>query len=190
MRPGADIHAFQPSSGDMAKARGVDIILASGKGLESYLPRLKSTLGDTVRVVEAGNAVPSIKLSAKDALFACCPAHAAGSIDSHWWHSISGMKKAAAFVAKEFGRADPANAGAYAANAQAWSAQLESPAFPAPPVTLAPPMPRSGISAGSSVSRAFPWPGSIRKAPARNTSPRPSNRSGKMGSGPSFRNAT
>lgn len=124
MKPGEDIHTFSPSSSDMAKARGADAILASGKNLELYLPRLKSTLGDSVPVIEAGNAVRSIKLSAKDAIFACCPTHAAGSIDPHWWHSISGMKSAAAYVAKEFGKIDPANAGAYAANGKAWGAEL------------------------------------------------------------------
>ncbi len=124
MTPGEDIHTFSPSSSDMAKARGADVVLASGKGLELYLPRLKSTLGEAVPVIEAGNAVRSIKLSAKDAIFACCPTHAAGSIDPHWWHSISGMEKAADYVAREFGKIDPANAGAYSANVKAWGTEL------------------------------------------------------------------
>ncbi len=123
---GADIHDFSPSSGDMAKARSADVVLASGKGLELYLPRLKSSLPDNVRVVEAGNAVPSIRLSAKDAVFACCPQHAVGSIDPHWWHSISGMRKAASYVAKEFAKSDPANKAAYQANAAAWGRELDA----------------------------------------------------------------
>ena len=125
MSAGEDIHTFTPSSADMAKARSSHVILASGKGLELYLPRLKATLGNTTRVIEAGNAVRSIRLSGSDAIFACCPAHAAGSIDPHWWHSISGMKKAAAYVAKELGKVDPANASSYKANAKAWSSQLD-----------------------------------------------------------------
>ena len=124
MTAGEDIHDFSPSSADMAQARSADILLASGKGLELYLPRLKTTLGGATRVIEAGSAVRSVKLSAAEAAFACCPHHAAGSIDPHWWHSVSGMQKAAKYVAKEFGKADPANKAAYAANAKAWSKEL------------------------------------------------------------------
>ena len=126
MNPGEDVHHFRPSSADMTKARAADVLLASGKGVELYLPRLKETLGSATRVVEAGNAVRSVKLSSADAAFACCPHHAAGSIDPHWWHSVSGMKKASKYVAKEFGKADPANKDAYAANAKAWGKQLDS----------------------------------------------------------------
>lgn len=126
MQAGSDIHDFRPSSSDMAKARSADVLLASGKGLELYLPRLKETLGGSTRVVETGRAVRSVKLSAKDAVFACCPHHAAGSIDPHWWHSIGGMKKAASYVAKEFGEADPANKSTYAANAKAWGRELDA----------------------------------------------------------------
>ena len=126
MNPGEDIHEFRPSSADMTKARSADILLASGKGLELYLPRLKATLGDNTRVVEAGSAVRSVKLSAKEAAFACCPQHAANSVDPHWWHSVSGMKRAAKYVAKEFGKVDPANKAAYAANAKAWGKELDA----------------------------------------------------------------
>ena len=126
MNPGEDIHNFRPSSADMAKARSADILLASGKGLELYLPRLKKTLSGSTRVIEAGNAVRSVKLSAKDALFACCPEHAAGSIDPHWWHSVSGMKRAAAYVAREFGKIDPSNKKNYAVNASTWGKKLDA----------------------------------------------------------------
>ncbi|MBL9152333.1 MAG: zinc ABC transporter substrate-binding protein [Verrucomicrobiales bacterium] len=126
MSPGENIHQFSPSSSDMAAARSADVVLASGKGLETYLPRLRSTLGSATRIVEAGSAVPSIKISAKDALFVCCPQHAVGGLDPHWWHSISGMKKAATFVGKEFGKADPANAKAYQANAAAYGQRLDA----------------------------------------------------------------
>ena len=126
MNAGEDIHNFRPSSSDMAKARSADILLASGKGLELYLPRLKKTLGGSTLVIEAGNAVRSVKLSANDALFACCPEHAAGSIDPHWWHSVNGMKRAAAYVAREFGKVDPVNKKTYAANAKIWGKELDT----------------------------------------------------------------
>jgi len=125
MAPGEDIHRFSSSSSDMAKAAAADVILVSGKGLESYLPKLSKSLPESVRVVQAGNAVRSIKVSASSSLFVCCPAHSAGSIDPHWWHSISGMKKAAVYVGKEFGKADPGGAAGYEANAEAYGNRLD-----------------------------------------------------------------
>ena len=126
MSPGEDVHQFNPSSSDMATARSSEVILASGKGMELYLPKLQKSLPKSVRVVQAGNAVQSIRVSASSALFVCCPQHASGSIDPHWWHSVSGMKRAAAYVAKEFGKADPANAAAYKANAAAYGQRLDT----------------------------------------------------------------
>jgi zinc/manganese transport system substrate-binding protein len=126
MSPGEDIHQFSPSSSDMASARSANVVLASGKGVELYLSRLQASLGAGTRVVQAGSAAQSVKVSAGDALFVCCPQHAAGSVDPHWWHSISGMKKAAVYVGKEFGKADPANAKAYAANASAYGRELDA----------------------------------------------------------------
>ena len=126
MSPGEDIHTFNPSSKDMAVARGSDIVIASGKALETYLPKLKKSLPNSTRLVEAGSFVPSVKIEASSSLFVCCPQHAVGSIDPHWWHSVSGMKRAAKRLAKEFGKADPANAKAYAANASAYGSRLDA----------------------------------------------------------------
>ncbi|WP_411826153.1 metal ABC transporter substrate-binding protein [Luteolibacter sp. AS25] len=125
MKAGEDIHKFTPSSDDMVKAKSADVLLASGKGLELYLPRLKGAIGGSTKVLEAGNAARSVKLSASDSAFACCPQHAAGSIDPHWWHSVSGMKSAAAYVGKEFGKLDPANKSEYEANAKRWGKELD-----------------------------------------------------------------
>lgn len=126
MEAGEDIHEFRPSSEDMVAAQGADILLASGKGLELYLPRLKETLGDSTKVLEVGSAVRSLKLSAKDAAFACCPHCSENTIDPHWWHSVSGMKSAAMYVAKEFGEADPSRREEYEANAKAWVKELDA----------------------------------------------------------------
>ena len=126
MRAGDDIHRFSPSSSDMAKASAADVLLLSGKGLELYLPKLRASLPTSARIVEVGNAVRSIKVSSSSSLFVCCPTHAAGSIDPHWWHSIKGMKSSAVYVAKQFGKADPAGAAEYKANAAAYNKRLDA----------------------------------------------------------------
>jgi zinc/manganese transport system substrate-binding protein len=126
MHPGEDVHHFDPSSGDIAKIRGSQILLASGKGMEVYLPKLQASLdASQTRVVEVGSAVRSIKISSASSVFVCCPTHAVGSIDPHWWHSISGMKKASAYIAKEFAKADPANESTYEENAKSYGRQLD-----------------------------------------------------------------
>jgi zinc/manganese transport system substrate-binding protein len=125
LNPGGDPHEFQPSPGDLARIRDAGVILASGKGLEPYLPKLRDNLAPGQKIVEVGRTIPSIRISSSDELFICCPAHASGGIDPHWWHSVSGMKRATRVVAEAFAEADPANAGAYSAGAAAYTAKLD-----------------------------------------------------------------
>lgn len=117
-------HTFSPSPKALAKARGATVYLVSGKNLENYLSSLRSTLGSSAKLVEVGKSVPSQKISSRDAHYVCCPTHAHGAIDPHWWHKVSNMQKAARVVAKEFGKADPSKASAYKARATAYSARL------------------------------------------------------------------
>jgi zinc/manganese transport system substrate-binding protein len=98
--------------------KGAALVLASGKGIESYLTNLRDSLPG-VPVVEVGRNIPSIKIEAGSELFVCCPAHAVGSIDPHWWHSADNMKRAARIIADELAKVDPAGKDAYKANAAA-----------------------------------------------------------------------
>ncbi|MCB1228524.1 MAG: zinc ABC transporter substrate-binding protein [Verrucomicrobiales bacterium] len=116
---GGDIHHFEPSPRDVAAMTGAGLILASGKGLESYLDKLRDSVGSGVKVMEVGRNVPSIRLDPSAEVFACCPEHAHSSIDPHWWHSADAMGRAARELADEFAEADPANKDAYKANARA-----------------------------------------------------------------------
>jgi len=124
IEPKMDPHHFSPTPQVLLKAKGAKIYLASGKHLETYLPKLRSTLGSSAKIVEVGRTIPSLKMSARDSQFVCCPQHAQGAIDPHWWHRVSNMQKAARVIAKEFAEADPANAKAYKANAAAYSKEL------------------------------------------------------------------
>ncbi len=107
VKPGMNVHKFQPSASDirqMAKAR---LIFASGKGLEPYLSGLSDSLQAHQKIVEVGHSIPSQKVSKKDEIYACCPHHAEGGIDPHWWHNISNMKRAIRVITKELSKADP-----------------------------------------------------------------------------------
>jgi len=124
LKPGMDAHHFEPSAKDLASIKGVALVLASGKHLESYLDKLSDSLGGGVKIVEVGKPIPSIKIQSGSEVFMCCPAHAAGGIDPHWWHSADNMRRATRVIADEFAAADPANAAAYKANAEAESDRI------------------------------------------------------------------
>jgi zinc/manganese transport system substrate-binding protein len=123
LKPGGDIHHFEPTARDLQDMKGSVLILASGKHLESYLDNLRDSVG-TVPVVEVGRTIPSIKIQPGSELFMCCPAHSAGGIDPHWWHSAENMQRAAKVIADEFTKLDPAGKEAYKANADATRAKL------------------------------------------------------------------
>jgi len=124
--PHADPHHFQPTPKSLLKAKDAQLYLASGKNLETYLDKLRSTLGSSAKVVEVGRTVPSQKISGRDSQFVCCPTHAHGAIDPHWWHRVSNMQKAARVIAKEYAAIDPANEATYKANAAAYSKRLSA----------------------------------------------------------------
>jgi zinc/manganese transport system substrate-binding protein len=125
LKPGGDLHHFEPSPRDFAALRGAPLVLASGKHLENYLDKLRDSLPG-VKVVEVGRAIPSIKLEPGSELFLCCPEHAHGGIDPHWWHSPGNMARAARIIAGELAEVDPANAAAYKAGGVSTGRRIEA----------------------------------------------------------------
>lgn len=127
LKPGADIHHFEPAPKDLAEMRGTKLLLASGKGLESFLDKLRDSLGADVKLVEVGAKIPSIPFEEHHHEHGEAEKgheehdHHHGSEDPHWWHSAENMKRAARVVADELSAVDPANASAYAAGAKAAS---------------------------------------------------------------------
>ena len=117
LKAGGDIHHFEPTAKDIASMRGARLIMASGKNLESYLGKLRDSVGAGVEVVEVGKLVPSVLMEAGE-VFVCCPAHAKSSIDPHWWHSADAMARAARVVGDKLAEVDAANEGAYKAGAK------------------------------------------------------------------------
>ncbi len=119
---GGNPHRFEPKPEDLRKMQSSALILASGKGLEPYLDRVKAAIGG-VTVVEVGRTIPSLTVG-KDAVYTCCPDHGAGSLDPHWWHGIENMRRAARVVAQAMGEKDPAGKDAYLANAASYGKRL------------------------------------------------------------------
>lgn len=126
LKPGGDIHHFEPAPKDIAAMRGSKLLLASGKDLETYLGKLRDSLGSNVKLVEVGEKVPSIPyVCDHDHEHGGDHDHHHGQFDPHWWHSAENMKRAARIVAEVFTEADPANEAAYEANAKAASKRFD-----------------------------------------------------------------
>ncbi|YCM44698.1 metal ABC transporter substrate-binding protein [Verrucomicrobiaceae bacterium 227] len=124
IKPGMDVHQFQPKPSDLRNMSKARIIFASGKGLEPYLDDLQDSLQAHQVLVEVGRTVPSQKVSAEDQIYSCCPHHALGGIDPHWWHNVRYMERAVRVIEKALAKADPVGKAIYAANSKATVARL------------------------------------------------------------------
>lgn len=125
-RPNTDLHSFQPSSKDVRAMASCSLIFASGKSFETYLPSLADSLQRGQKIVEVGRTIPSQRVSADDEVYACCPTHAHGAIDPHWWHNVRNMQRAAGVIAREMAAADPSNASYYKKRGKAVAADLKN----------------------------------------------------------------
>lgn len=119
VKPGMDVHKFQPKAADIKAMSKARLIFASGKNLEPYLKDLTDSLQAHQAIVEVGESVPSQKVSAKDQIYACCQHHAVGGIDPHWWHNVRNMERAVRVIEKELIKADPEGKAIYTANSKA-----------------------------------------------------------------------
>ena len=125
MSPSENPHTYDPKPGDLAQLAKAQLILASGKGLEApFLEKITKVLSPEATLLEVGRKVPSCIVDASSEVFVCCPDHAAGAIDPHWWHSVKGMKRAVREVEKAFIKIDPANSAAYKQRAKAYTQEL------------------------------------------------------------------
>ncbi len=124
MKPGENPHVYEPTPEQLRSAAQADIVLAAGKGLESYLPDLRDTLGGQVLILEVGRNIPSLRLSTSDILI-CCPGHTGNSIDPHWWHSILNLQRAARIIANAFAELDPDHKTYYQEQSTLYSARLD-----------------------------------------------------------------
>jgi|AntRauTorckE6833_2_1112554.scaffolds.fasta_scaffold05263_4 zinc/manganese transport system substrate-binding protein len=117
-----DPHRFEPKADDLLAADGASIYFASGMGLESYLPKLRSIVSADARIVEVGSTLP--------ALHGACDHEGHGhdhqhEVDPHWWHSITLFQRAVGVVEEELSKAKPEAAKVFQANAAAYRQKLQ-----------------------------------------------------------------
>lgn len=113
-KPGAEIHGYEPTPGDIKKAAGADLILENGLNLEAWFAQFVDDI-DVPHVV-LSNGIEPISISA-DAY--------AGLPNPHAWMSPLNVQIYADNAAAAFADLDPAHAADYQANAARYRAELQ-----------------------------------------------------------------
>lgn len=131
IKPGIDPHDFQPSPGDIKSLSKAKVILASGLGFESYLDKLRASVGGGPTFVVVGDAIKPIMVdedhTGHDHDHGHSHTHATDGkmADPHWWHSIANAKIATRVIRDAFVAADPADKAVFEANAKTYLAKLD-----------------------------------------------------------------
>lgn len=120
--PNGDPHHFEVKPEDLKKAEQATIYLAAGMGLEGYLPKLKTILGDKAQVIEIGATLPALEGACDHEGHDHSHEH---ELDPHWWHSIDLFRRAAGIVSEVLAKASPAHAATFEQNAAAYRTQLD-----------------------------------------------------------------
>ena len=111
---GAEIHGYEPTPGDIRRASGADLILDHGMNLEAWFEKFVQ-----------GIKVPHIVLSeGVDAIDITEDAYA-GLPNPHTWMSPLNVMIYVDHMVAAFSELDPDNATAYAANGEAYTAELQ-----------------------------------------------------------------
>lgn len=113
VRPGAEVHGYEPTPSDVRAAAGADLILAGGLGLEVWFEQFVHD-ADVPRVVVSEDVGP-IDIAADT--------HA-GQPNPHAWMSPANVRLYVDTIADAFGELLPDRAELFAANAAAYRAEL------------------------------------------------------------------
>ncbi|MFA7173657.1 MAG: metal ABC transporter substrate-binding protein [Kiritimatiellia bacterium] len=106
MRADENPHAYTPTPRQLQAAQQAQLILASGKGLESYLQDIRDNLSAGQRLLDVGATIPSLIAEHSDCGH---DHHHHNAVDPHWWHSIKNIKRAMRIIATALAELAPQN---------------------------------------------------------------------------------
>ncbi|WP_449282508.1 metal ABC transporter substrate-binding protein [Leucobacter sp.] len=112
-KAGAEIHGYEPTPGDIAKASKADLILDNGLGLELWFEQFVDSVDVPHAVVSDGIEVMDIT---EDAY--------AGKPNPHAWMSPGNVQIYVDNIVEAFSELDPQHADDYRANGEAYQAEL------------------------------------------------------------------
>lgn len=113
-KPGAEIHGYEPTPGDIVRASDGDLILWNGMNLELWFEQFLTNLGDVPSVTVSEGIDPiSIQSGAYE-----------GAPNPHAWMGLENALIYIDNIEAALSEADPENAETYAANAAAYKEEL------------------------------------------------------------------
>ena len=115
-KPGAEIHEYSPTPGDIVAAQDADLILYNGLNLELWFERFFRNLRD----------VPSAVVSEGVEPIDIAGGEYQGRPNPHAWMSLEGALTYVDNIAAAFAGHDPENAETYEANAERYKAEIEA----------------------------------------------------------------
>ena len=110
--PNGDVHVYTPAPADAKKIADTKLLVINGLGLEGWLPRLAQAAGSKAPIVTATAGIVPLK--------------AGSAADPHAWQSVANAKIYVANIRDALRAADPADAGMFAANADAYLTSLDA----------------------------------------------------------------
>ena len=119
-KPGAEIHGYQPTPGDLVRAQGAQLILWNGLNLESWFERFYQRL----------DGVPSAVVSKGVTPIDIAQGPYAGKPNPHAWMSPAAAMVYVDNIRDALVQHDPAHAATYTANAQAYKQRIEAAIAP------------------------------------------------------------
>ncbi|MGQ7793930.1 metal ABC transporter substrate-binding protein [Faunimonas sp. B44] len=119
-KPGAEIHNYQPTPGDLLEAQDAQLILWNGLNLERWFEKFFQNLRDVPSAVVSDGIEP---MSIGDGPYA-------GKPNPHAWMSPANALVYVDNIRDAFVAHDPQNADAYRANAEAYKARIEEAVAP------------------------------------------------------------
>ncbi|MDQ4119292.1 MAG: zinc ABC transporter substrate-binding protein [Actinomycetota bacterium] len=123
--PDKDPHEYESTPADAAAVEKAQLLLRNGGGYDDFMTKLVDTSGNRAPVVDAV-AVSGLQPAGEEqhAEGEHGHEHAHGEFNEHVWYSLPTVQKVARSVVTELGKADPAGAAAYTANAQRFDASV------------------------------------------------------------------
>ncbi len=123
---GTDPHSFDPTPQDIAKVADADLVFANGAGLEAFLAPLLESAGAQDRLIAVSDGIEFLNLETEESHTEDDDEHDHGRVDPHTWTDPNNVMVWVQNIAAELSQADPAHAETYAANAAAYTSELEA----------------------------------------------------------------
>ncbi|CDZ65423.1 Periplasmic solute binding protein [Neorhizobium galegae bv. orientalis] len=114
--PNGDPHEFEPSPADAKNLKAAQVTFVSGEGLEGWMDRLITASGYKGKPVVVSEGVNTRTMDEDGKTVT----------DPHVWNSPVNVKVWVANIEKALSEADPADAGAFKANAEAYIQKLDA----------------------------------------------------------------